>query len=50
MQNKVMKRLSVLSSAYKAGHTNVLQEMTSILDDLLERKIITKKQYQNFIN
>ena len=24
MQNKAMKRLNVLSSAYKAGHTNVL--------------------------
>ena len=47
---KLMKRLNVLSSAYKAGHTNVLQEMTSILDDLLERKIITKKEYQKFIN
>ena len=48
--NKVMKRLNVLSSGYKAGHTNVLQEMTSILDDLLERKIITKKQYREFMN
>ena len=47
---KIMKRLGVLSSAYKAGHTNVLKEMTAILDDLLERKIITKKQYQEFIN
>ena len=47
---KIMKRLGVLSSAYKAGHTNVLEEMTAILDDLLERKIITKKQYQEFIN
>ena len=45
-----MKRLSVLSSAYKAGYTNVLKEMTSILDDLLERKIINKKQYREFIN
>ena len=41
-----MKRLGALSSAYKAGHRNVLKEMTSILDNLLERKIITKKQYQ----
>ena len=47
---KIMKRLGVLSSAYKAGHTNVLKEMTAILDDLLERKIITKRQYQEFIN
>ena len=47
---KLMKRLNVLSSAYKAGHTNVLQEMTTILDNLLERKIINKKQYQEFIN
>ena len=44
---KIMKRFGVLSSAYKAGHTN---EMTTILDDLLERKIITQKQYQEFIN
>ena len=29
---KIMKRLGVLSSAYKAGHTNVLKEMTAILD------------------
>ena len=49
-KEKIMKRLGVLSSAYKAGHTNVLKEMTAILDDLLERKIITKKQYQEFIN
>ena len=49
-KEKIMKRLGVLSSAYKAGHTNVLKEMTSILDDLLERKTITKKQYQEFIN
>ena len=28
---KVKKRLRVLSSAYKAGHTNALQEMTLIL-------------------
>ena len=47
---KIMKRLGVLSSAYKAGHTNVLKEMTAILDDLLERKIITKRQYREFIN
>ena len=47
---KIMKRLGVLSSAYKEGHANVLKEMTAILDDLLERKIITKKQYQEFIN
>ena len=47
---KIMKRLGVLSSAYKAGHTNVLKEMTAILDDLLERKIINKRQYQEFIN
>ena len=44
---KIMKRLGVLSSAYKAGHTNVLKEMTAILDDLLERKIITKRQYRD---
>ena len=47
---KIMKRLGVLSSAYKAGHTNVFKEMTAILDDLLERKIITKRQYREFIN
>ena len=47
---KIMKRLGVLSSAYEAGHTNVLKEMTAILDDLLERKIITKRQYREFIN
>ena len=33
LQSKALKRSSVLSSAYKAGHTNVLQEMTEILDD-----------------
>ena len=46
--SRAMKRLSVLSSAYKAGHTNVLQEMTEILDDLIERKIINKKQYLKY--
>ena len=44
-----MKRLSVLLTAYKAGHTNVLQEMTEILDDLVERKIINKKQYLEYL-
>ena len=47
--DKVMKRLSVLLTAYKAGHTNVLQEMTEILDNLVERKIINKKQYLEYL-
>ena len=46
--SKAIKRLSVLLTAYKAGHTNVLQEMTEILDDLIERKIINKKQYLKY--
>ena len=48
--SKCQKRLTVLSSAYKAGHTNVLQEMTAILDDLIERKIINKQQYIKYLD
>ena len=41
---KIKERLQILLAARKSGHSNVsLEEITAILDNLLENKEITKK-------
>ena len=47
---EIVKRVTVLKAAYNAGHSNVKQELTSLLDNLLTRKIITKEKYLDFLS
>ena len=41
----LLKRLEILYALFHAGNTAVMNEMTSITDQLLKTKKITKRQY-----
>ena len=48
---KVKERLQVLLAARKSGHSNIsLDELTALLDHLLEHKEITKEQYLKILH
>ena len=48
--DKIKKRLQVLLAAKSQGHTNVRTEILSLLDILLEKKLIDKKEYLKLAN
>ena len=49
--SKVKERLQVLLAAKKSGHSNIsLDEITALLDHLLEHKEITNKQYLKILH
>ena len=41
----LVKRLELVRASYQAGNTGVTNEITSILDELLRLKVITRSQY-----
>ena len=47
---ELVDRLTLLSGSKDAGNTGVYNEMTSICDELLKRKIIGKGQYKQFLS
>ena len=47
---ELVDRLTLLSGSKDAGNTGVYNEMTSICDELLKRKIIGKGQYKKFLS
>ena len=47
---KIKERVQVLLASKSHGQKNVLQELTALLDVLLERKQITKQNYLNYLN
>ena len=47
---KIKERLQTLLAARKSGHSNIsLEEITALLDNLLENKEITKKEYLKIV-
>ena len=47
---EIKKRVLVLSANYKAGHDNVLDELTSLLDVLLKKKKIKYTEYLQYVD
>ena len=47
---ELVDRLTLLSGSKDAGNTGVYNEMVSICDELLKRKIIGKGQYKQFLS
>ena len=47
---ELVDRLTLLSGSKDAGNTGVYNEMASICDELLKRKIIGKGQYKQFLS
>ena len=48
---KIKERLQILLAARKSGHSNIsLEEITTLLDNLLENKEITKKDYLKILH
>ena len=48
--SELVDRLTLLSGSKDAGNTGVYNEMVSICDELLKRKIIGKGQYKQFLS
>ena len=48
--DELVDRLTLLSGSKDAGNTGVYNEMVSICDELLKRKIIGKGQYKQFLS
>ena len=48
--SELVDRLTLLAGSKDAGNTGVYNEMVSICDELLKRKIIGKGQYKQFLN
>ena len=48
--HEILKRVNVLVASYRLGHSNVIEELTSLLDELLKLKKITKRQYLEFLS
>ena len=48
--DELVDRLTLLSGSKDAGNTGVYNEMVSICDELLKRKIIGKGQYKKFLS
>ena len=48
--SELVDRLTLLSGSKEAGNTGVYNEMVSICDELLKRKIIGKGQYKQFLS
>ena len=48
--SELVDRLTLLSGSKDAGNTGVYNEMVSICDELLKKKIIGKGQYKEFLN
>ena len=47
---KIKERLQTLLAARKSGHSNIsLEEITALLDNLLENKEISKKEYLKIV-
>ena len=46
---EIKKRVLVLSANYKAGHDNVLDELTALLDVLLKKKKIKYTEYLQYL-
>ena len=47
---ELVDRLTLLAGSKDAGNTGVYNEMVSICDELLKRKIIGKGQYKQFLS
>ena len=47
---ELLERLEILISAKTEGHNNVFNEIHAILKRLLDKKVITKKQYKSLAN
>ena len=47
---ELVDRLTLLSGSKDAGNTGVYNEMVSICDELLKKKIIGKGQYKQFLS
>ena len=48
---KIKERLQILLAARKSGHSNIsLEELTALLDNLLENKEITNKEYLKILH
>ena len=48
--SELVDRLTLLAGSKDAGNTGVYNEMVSICDELLKRKIIGKGQYKQFLS
>jgi len=47
--NALAERLELLLASKAAGNTGVRNELVSICDELLRKKIMNKKQYKNLM-
>ena len=46
--NALLERFDLLHASKKAGHTNVINEMVSICDELKRQDVLDTKSYKNF--
>ena len=46
--NALLERFDLLRASKKAGHTNVVNEMVSICDELKRQGVLNTKSYKNF--
>ena len=46
--NALLERFDLLRASLKAGHTNVVNEMVSICDELKRQKVLDTESYKNF--